>query len=194
VIVTASTNVLLANKIRFQPEIPKRPLDALGRLRLGSYDHIALELPGNPLGLDPDELAFEKATSRQTGAILGNILGSTVCTVSVGGSFGRELSAKGEKAMIDFALKWLSGLYGIDMKSAVTRSRATRWNHEPWVLGAVSAASPGGQPMRKVLSEPLSNRLFLAGEAAHEALYGTVGGAWESGERAAEAVLRVIGR
>jgi hypothetical protein len=34
------------------------------------------------------------------------------------------------------------------------------------------------------------DRLFFAGEAAHETLWGTVGGAWESGERAADAVLR----
>jgi hypothetical protein len=35
--------------------------------------------------------------------------------------------------------------------------------------------------------------VFLAGEAAHETLWGTVDGAWESGERAAEAALRRIG-
>ena len=40
--------------------------------------------------------------------------------------------------------------------------------------------------------EPVGS-LFLAGEAAHETLWGTVDGAWESGERAAEAALRKIG-
>jgi monoamine oxidase len=194
VIVTASTNVLTSGKIRFQPELPKRHLEAATRLKLGSYDHIALELPGNPLGLRPDELSFEKSESRRTAAIFGNVLGSTVCLVDVAGSFGRELSAKGERAMIDFALAWLTGLYGTDMKAIVKRSAATRWNEAPWVMGAISAADPGAQPMRKVLSEPLNNRVFLAGEATHETLWGTVGGAWESGERAAEAALRAIGR
>ena len=37
--------------------------------------------------------------------------------------------------------------------------------------------------------EPVNNRLFFAGEAAHETLWGTVGGAWESGERVAEAII-----
>ena len=37
--------------------------------------------------------------------------------------------------------------------------------------------------------EPVRDRLFFAGEAAHETLWGTVGGAWESGERAAEAII-----
>jgi hypothetical protein len=41
--------------------------------------------------------------------------------------------------------------------------------------------------------EPLRDRLFFAGEAVHETQWGTVGGAWESGERAAEAILRKMG-
>ena len=41
--------------------------------------------------------------------------------------------------------------------------------------------------------EPLRDRIFFAGEAVHETLWGTVGGAWESGERAADAALRLFG-
>jgi monoamine oxidase len=194
IIVTLSTNALAAGKVKFAPELPKRHLDALSKLKLGSRDHIALELPSNPLGLRADELVFEKSDSRQTAAILGNMSGTTLCTVDVGGSFGRELSAKGEAAMVDFALSWLGSLYGADMKNQVKRRHATRWNSEPWVLGATSAAAPGAQSARKILTEPLSSRIFLAGEATHETLWGTVAGAWESGERAAEAVLKLIGR
>jgi monoamine oxidase len=40
--------------------------------------------------------------------------------------------------------------------------------------------------------EPLRERIFFAGEAAHETLWGTVGGAWESGERAADAVIKLL--
>jgi len=194
IIVTLSTNALAAGKVKFAPELPKRHLDALSKLKLGSRDHIALELPGNPLGLRADELVFEKSDNRQTAAILGNLSGTTLCTVDVGGSFGRELSGKGEAAMIDFALSWLGSLYGADMKNQVKRRHATRWNNEPWVLGATSSAAPGAQSARKILTEPLSGRIFLAGEATHETLWGTVAGAWESGERAAEAVLKLIGR
>ena len=38
-----------------------------------------------------------------------------------------------------------------------------------------------------------ASMFFLAGEATHETLWGTVDGAWESGERAAEAALKKIG-
>ena len=72
------------------------------------------------------------------------------------------------------------------------KSSATRWNAAPFALGAMSAAGPGGQSSRKVLSEPIGC-MYLAGEATHETLWGTIDGAWESGERAAEAALRRIG-
>jgi monoamine oxidase len=192
-IITVSTNVLAAGKINFNPDLPKRHLEAANRLKLGSYDHIALELVGNPLGLRADELVFEKSDSKQTAAIFANVSGSTLCMIDVAGSFGHDLSAKGETAMYDFAISWLGELYGTDMKNAVKRHHATRWNSEPWVLGAASAAVPGAQSARKVMMEPLNNRIFFAGEAAHETLWGTVGGAWESGERAADAVIRMLG-
>ena len=56
----------------------------------------------------------------------------------------------------------------------------------------MSSAGPGTQGSRKVLNEPIGC-MYLAGEATHETLWGTIDGAWESGERAAEAALRRIG-
>jgi monoamine oxidase len=192
VIVTASTNVLAAEKIDFAPNLPKRQIEAIEQLKLGSYDHVTLELPDNPLGLRTDEQVFERSSNRRTGALIANMSGSTLCTVNVGGGFGRELSAKGTDEMIGFALDWLDGLYGAGLKRIVGRTHATRWNAEPWILGAMSAAAPGGQAARRTLMDALNNRVWFAGEAVHERLWGTVAGAWESGDRAALAALRVI--
>ncbi len=185
VIVTVSTGVLATGKIKFVPELPKRQLDAIGKLKLGSYDHIALELPGNPLDLAHDDLVFEKSVTARTAALLANIAGTNICTVDVAGRFGRDLAAQGEPAMAAFAAEWLADLFGANVKSAIKRTTVTRWNDEPWALGAFSAAAPGGETARKALGEPIRDRLWLAGEAVHETLWGTVGGAFESGTRAA---------
>ncbi|GAB1717807.1 MAG: Twin-arginine translocation pathway signal [Nitrobacter sp.] len=189
VIVTVSTNVLASGNIRFTPELPKRQLDAAARLSLGSYDRVALWMPDNALGLGPDETMIEQSSDGKTALLTANA--SSLCTIDVAGGFGRDLSAQGEAAMIAFATEWLTKLFGSDAATAVKRSAATRWNAAPHVLGAMSAAEPGGQPSRKILMEPLGS-LFFAGEAAHETLWGTAGGAWESGERAADAALRKI--
>ena len=155
---------------------------------------MALELAGNPLQLLTDDLVFEKAGGARTGAFLANVSGSPLCLVSVGGKFGRTLAAEGEKAMTAFAVDWLAGIYGNDVRKAVGRTHATNWNAEPLTMGAASAATPGSQGSRRILMEPLRERIFFAGEAVHETLYGTVEGAWESGERAADAALRLWGR
>src|SRR5215210_2285063 len=191
-VVTVSSNVLTAGTIKFTPDLPKRQLDAAARLSLGSYDHIALQLTGNPLGLGRNDIFIEQSTSTRTALLFANMAGSSLCSIDVAGSFGRDLSAQGEKAMVAFAMEWLNKLFGTEVGSGVKKSSVTRWNSAPFALGAMSAAAPGGQPSRIVMSEPVGC-IFFAGEATHETLWGTVDGAWESGERAAEAALRRIG-
>jgi monoamine oxidase len=192
VIVTASTAVLDADGIRFSPDLPKRQRDAVARLGLGHLERIALELPGNPLGLAPNDIVIERSTSRATGLLLANVAGSALSSVDIGGAFARELAAEGEAAMVAFALDWLASLFGNDVKVKVGRTAATRWGRDPHIRGAMSVAAPGAQPARRTLAEPLQNLLF-AGEACHETLWGTVAGAWESGEQAAAAALKAIG-
>jgi monoamine oxidase len=191
-IITVSSNVLAAGTIKFAPDIPKRYLDAASRLPLGSYDRIALQMPGNPLGLLRDDMLIEQSNSTRTALLSANIGGSTLCTLDVAGAFGRDLSGQGERAMVAFAQEWLTKLFGSDVGAAVKKSGVTQWNASPYVLGAMSAAAPGGQPSRRVLADPIG-AVFFAGEATHETLWGTVDGAWDSGDRAAEAALRRIG-
>jgi monoamine oxidase len=191
-IVTASSNILVSGGIKFAPDLPKRQLDAASKLSLGSYDHIALQMPGNPLGLSRDEMLIEQSSSARTAMMLANVSGSSLCVIDVAGSFGRDLSAQGEQAMTAFAVEWVTKLFGSEIKSAIKKTSATRWNAAPYILGAMSAAAPGAQSSRSILTEPIGN-LFVAGEATHETLWGTVDGAWESGERAADAALRKIG-
>jgi monoamine oxidase len=191
-VITVSSNVLAAGNIKFTPDIPKRTLDAATKLSLGSYDRIALQLPGNPLGLSRDEVIIEQSSSTRTALLFANMGASSLCSIDVAGSFGRDLSAQGEAAMVAFAVEWLGKLFGSDAAAAVKKSSATRWNAAPFALGAMSVAAPGTQASRKILTEPVGC-LYLAGEATHENLWGTIDGAWESGERAAEAALRRIG-
>lgn len=192
-IVTVSTNVLTSGKITFKPEIARRQLDAAAALSLGSYDHIAFDMPRNPMNLQRDDLVFEKSPGNRTAALLANVSGTSLQMVEVAGDFGRELSSKGEGAMIEFAREWIASLFGANAKNAIKRSYATRWNEDPFVLGAMSVAAPGSADARKILTEPFAGRVWLAGEALHETQWGTVNGAWESGQRTAEAALRQLG-
>jgi monoamine oxidase len=139
-----------------------------------------------------DDIVIEQSNSTRTALLFANMGPSSLCSIDVAGSFGRDLSSEGEPAMVAFAVEWLTKLFGSEWAAAVDKSSATRWNAAPFVQGAMSVAAPGAQPSRKVLTEPIGC-MFLAGEATHETLWGTVDGAWESGERAAEAALQKIG-
>lgn len=191
-IVTVSTHVLASGRIAFAPDLPKRQLDAASGLGLGSYDRVALQLPGNPLGLGRDENVIERSKDARTALLVANVGGSSLCTVDVAGKFGADLSAQGEDAMVAFARDWLGGLFGSDAVAKIERSFATRWNADALIGGAMSAAIPGAAGGRRLLGEPFGN-VFIAGEATHETLYGTVEGAWDSGEQAADAALKKIG-
>ncbi len=192
-IVTMSTNALAAGKLAFKPELSRRHLEAAANLSLGSYDHVGLLIPGNPFGLQHDDLVFEQASGARTAALLANVSSTGLHVVELAGDTGRELSAQGEAAMIDFAREWLTGLFGSRAGTAIVRARATRWNHEPWVQGAMSAAAPGNADARRLLVQPIGSRIWFAGEAVHETKWGTVAGAWEAGERAALAALDQMG-
>ena len=68
----------------------------------------------------------------------------------------------------------------------------TNWSQDPFALGSYSIVVRGArQRDRRRLEEPVGGRLFFAGEAAHPDYNSTVHAAFESGERAAEAILAV---
>ena len=194
VVVTVSTNVLAEGKLTFASGAPKRHMDAASRLRLGNYERVALEIPGNPFGLARDDLIFEKTDGKRTAALLANVSGSSLSYVDVAGSFARELAAKGPREMTAFAIEWMEKLFGADVKKAIARSQATQWAFSPYAMGAFSAAAPGSQPSRRILMEPISDRVFYGGEAVHETLFGTVGGAWEFGRARGRRRIEDAGR
>ena len=48
-------------------------LDAASKLSLGSYDRIALQMPGNPLGVARDDVIIEQSKAMKTALIYANM-------------------------------------------------------------------------------------------------------------------------
>ena len=192
-IITASTNVLVSERIRFDQPLPKRTADALAALSLGTYDRVVLELSGNPFRLVDDQRVIFKTADAHTLALVGRVGGTQLAYAELTGGFGRELSNAGEATMIAFVGDFISAHFGAEARKRIGRTEAVRWSREPWIMGGVSAAAPGSGANRRVLAEPVHDRIFFAGEAVHETWWGTVAGAWISGERAAMAALRQVG-
>lgn len=194
VIVTASTNALASGALRFDPALPRRVQDGLAGLTLGTHDRLIFELAGNPFGFADNQRIVFKSPDGRTIALTVRSDGSDLASAEFVGRFGREVSNAGEAAMRDFVAATLAAHFGTDAKNAIGRSEAVRWSREPFILGGISAASPGSAINRRLLAQPIHERIFLAGEAVHETWWGTVAGAWVSGERAADAALGEIDR
>jgi monoamine oxidase len=193
VIVTASTNVLASDRLRFSPSLPASIASSLGKLSLGTYERAIFELPGNPYRFGADERIIFKTDNSKAVMLHTRVGGSDLVYADLAGRFGRELANAGEAAVAAFIADEFAARFGEGVKQSIGKIELTRWSKEPWVQGGFSTAAPGAAASRRTLMQPIYDRVFLAGEAAHETLWGTVAGAALSGERAADAALRYLG-
>jgi monoamine oxidase len=189
VIVTVPTSILAADGVRFTPPLPRTVRTAIDGLPLGLLNKVALEVrPGSPLAASDASFAYHP--SQDMGMLLRPGFGGAPMLVAfVGGSCADELERAGRGTATALCLEALTAIHGKEILADIRCSDETAWRGNPWSRGAYSAALPGHADARDRLTERFSDVLILAGEATHPRLYATVGGAWDSGERAARAVL-----
>lgn len=192
VILAVPPSLLAAGKLRVLPGLPQRYRTAIEKITLGAYDHIAFQLPRNPLGLSPDEMIYFKLEGTSAYALRARIGGGDLHMLEVAGDTAAGLAEAPAEAATAFLKEALTREFGADMAARIGRVHATRWTREPFALGAFSCALPGFGNMRRAFTEVVSGRLLFAGEHAHETLWGTVGGAWVAGERAARQALGIL--
>ena len=176
--------------IRFVPALPDDKRAALDGLPLGARNKVALSFaraiaPAAPLYVHaegPHGLGLE----------LGREDGRAV-VAHVGAARADQLERDGADATSAAALDAVAAVVGADARRAFTGAVATGWRGEPFIGGAYSHARPGCSGARAVLARPLAGRLFFAGEACSLDAYGTVHGAWASGEAAAAALMTAAG-
>ncbi|WP_397541927.1 FAD-dependent oxidoreductase [Roseovarius salis] len=194
VIVTVSTGVLAGGGIAFDPVLPAAKRDSFAAVTMGDYNHITLRFSADIFGLGEDGYVLHRVDdSDEAFGALTNASGTGLAYCDVGGSFARELERAGPRAATDFVLGKLRGMIGADVDRYVTGSAVTEWTKDPLTRGCYASAVPGGYPMREVLRAPVAERVFFAGEACHESLWATVGGADISGAETAQAVIRTLG-
>ncbi len=194
-IVTVSTGVLAAEKIRFTPGLPNRTLTGIDGLPMGLLAKVPFLFDGTRLGLKAQEwLAYKvpEIMPAQACYFLTWPFDTKLMIGFIGGSFGWELSAAGHDAAVDFARGELRAMFGADVDKHIIKGDFTDWANDPWVLGGYAAERPGQHGARAALAEPISERLFLAGEALAGAYAMTCGGANMSGSKVARNVIQAL--
>lgn len=196
-IVTVSTGVLAAGAIRFTPALPAEVEAAVHALPMGLLSKVALHARGSDRLDLPAFCSIDRQISTGEPAMVFHAwpFGYDHVIGFIGGRSAWELAAAGPDAAADFARGELRKLFGGCADQVFDGGAvATGWGTDPRFLGAYCYARPGATAARDVLAQPLADgRLIFAGEAvAGDGLAGTVGGAYRSGQRAAQTVTKLL--
>jgi monoamine oxidase len=198
-IMTVSTGVLADGAIAFTPKLPAATEACIAALPMGLAMKVVLRASGADRLDLPPHCSLDRRVARSgepTMIFQCWPYGRDYVQGWIGGSAAWALAQEGEAAAAEFALGALHRIFGARVNRLFPSGAAlvTHWESDPWVLGAYSYARPGEAGARRRLAEPLAGgRLVFAGEACHEGLAGTLGGAWESGAKAAWRAMQWVG-
>jgi monoamine oxidase len=187
VIITAPTNLIAEEAIRFSPALPEK-VAAAANLPLGLADKVMLALD------DAEDFPADgnlRGMTMRTGMGTYHLrpFGQPCVEGFFGGRFAKSLEDVGNGAIAAQAIDEIVSFLGNDFRRKLKPLKESRWAHDPYARGSYSHALPGHAGKRAVLAAPVDGRLFFAGEATSPNFFSTAHGAHDSGERAAGEVL-----
>lgn len=193
VVVTLPLGILQAQRVRFDPELPRSKRNAIDKLGMGVLNKCYLRFQDDFWPADVDWLEHVSAkhgewtewVSFKRAANMPILLGFNAA------DRGRKIEAWSNQKIVASAMKTLRTIYGATIPEPVDY-QITRWATDPFSLGSYSYNPVGARPnMRKVLAAPLKKMVFFAGEASDHDYFGTAHGAYLSGLRAAKEILAI---
>ncbi len=193
-VVTVSLGVLKAGSIGFSPDIPLQR-EAIGRLGYGSVVKVLLEFDAPFWG--------ERKKAGQTLFILSDqecptwwtqaADENTLITGWISGERMRAFQRLEKEARIDSCLRSLAAIFlvGVEvLRQALRASLVMDWETAPSVHGGYSFDTVGASDARAVLSKPVEETLYFAGEGLYEGdVPGTVEAAFCSGVTIADKII-----
>ena len=195
VIVTAPVELLRRGAIAFDPPLPPDVASAFSALMPAAYEHAILRWPDSPLHRNgADQLTFFKSDRRDGATMLACINGGDLHYVELGGP-QRAVWNEGESDWKRaYVAQFLKRQFGPESERAEI-VHVTDWWNDPWSRGSWSVAPPGGAEARDVLRRHGGDsRLRFASEATSLTQWGTAGGAWREGARAAREIIAQVER
>jgi monoamine oxidase len=196
-IVTVPLGVLQKGGVAFDASLPAEKQRALEMLAMGPVYKVAMVV---------DEPLWERA---RRGTLRGEAFlrdpeapfptiwtalppRSNVITAWAGGPRAQKLVGSSRDEIVSKAVHSANLMLGdVNVGDAIEHVYVHDWQRDEFAHGAYSYAKVGGLDAGEDLAMPVDDTLFFAGEAtALNGYTGTVAGAFDSGLRAAEEVLR----
>jgi len=192
-ICTATLGVLKAGSIAFSPTLPAEKLGAISRLGMGKINKLFMVFDSAFWPTDLQYFGYHSPIRGRYSYFLSYKKFVDVnCLVTFGfGQQGAELEKMTNDQLIADVMPSLTKVFGA---GAVAPKKVflTRWNSDPYALGAYSFAAVGsGYDDHVLLAKPV-DRLLFAGEHTHEKYRATTHGAYLSGIREADRILAAV--
>jgi monoamine oxidase len=191
-IVTIPTTLIAGGTIAFDPGLPQEHLEAAHDLPHGAYERLVFTLGDDPFAEEKDRAVILLNDKNRSFYMLAGGGGHGVHFADFGADEARELAAKGIDAMAEVVEDWLDWQVGSAAAKSLKPLHASRWSGDPLSMGGWSVAKPGKAHQRVALRAPVNERIWFAGEATSIEQWGTVGGAWLEGQRAAREIQRFL--
>jgi monoamine oxidase len=191
-IVTVPLGVLKAGSIAFEPPLPEGHTRAVNALGFGVLSKSFFRFNRRTWKTDN---AFYLFMGTDPGAwaqwfTLSSAAGPIVVAFNAGDR-GRSVESSSAADVTARALPIAHQLFGDDISPVDVRT--TSWTTDPYARGSYSFHAPGsGLDDRRRLQEPISDRLYLAGEAVGVNNPSTVIGAVLSGRNAANQLMHRV--
>jgi monoamine oxidase len=188
--------------VRFIPELPEEKQAAIRGVEMGDVVRIVLrfrerfwETLSSTRGESFEDLGFihYPEVPLPTWWSLLHIRAPILVGWSGGANAERLLKAElSEDELLNEALKSLQIIFGLSeskLHNLLVSSHMHDWKSDPFARGAYAYLPVDGLKAQQTLARSLANVLFFAGEAMSVGHIGTVHGAIESGQRAAQEIL-----
>ncbi len=188
-IITVPLGVLKSAAITFDPPLPDGHTHAVNALGFGVLSKSFFRFDRRTWKVDN---AFYQYIGTNGGMwsqwfTLPGAAGPIVLAFNAGGC-GRSVESSSPEDLIVSSLPIARRLFGYDI--SLVEVRTSSWTVDPYARGAYSFHAPGsGLDDRRRLQEPISDRLYLAGEAVGVSNPATVTGAVLSGRYAASQLM-----
>ncbi len=193
-VITLPLGILKAGRVKFIPELPEDKLNAIEHLGVADAVKLFFHFDQCVLPEGIVELYVPGANPDEWwSSARGHGVEVEILTSLATGDKARELLAMPEEQALQSALETLRQALGCP-ELTPGKALLAHWQNDPYALGAYSKASVGASQARRILAQPVGNRLFFAGEhTASNAWAATVHGAYASGRRAAREIVQFRG-
>ncbi len=193
-IVTLPVGVLQEQHDLFDPPLPKEKQSAIDAIAMGPVLKVVLDFR-RPFWEEAQDghfrdTAFFRAPQCEMGALWTRLPQRTPLLVAWAGGGAAQSLIDRKIDPIAAALSTCGALFpSVDVYAVLRNAYYHDWQADAFSRGAYSFLRVGGGDARETLRAPVDQTLFFAGEATWADDAGTVGGAFESGYRAADDVI-----